>query len=131
MPFQKGNTFGVRRKKGQVTKNRQELLDKAKELGVDPFEVLLRFAKSDWKGLGYESPDHVVGKTQRGEEIIVDRISPELRARCAADAAQFMLPKLKAIEVEDKNEFKPVLVYTTEWGSKEEAADDGDSESGS
>jgi len=106
------------------------LLDKAKELGVDPFEILLRFAKDDWQGLGYTKAEQTI-HTAGGGHYVERTISPDLRAKCASDACQFMLPKLKAIEVEDKSEFKPVVIYTSQWGSKEEGADDeGDANSG-
>lgn len=128
MPFKPGQKkpAGSGKKKGHITRDRQMLLDKAKELGVDPFEILLRFAANDWKGLGYESHMRVVGKTQRGDDILTDTIEPQLRARCASDACQFMLPKLKAIEVDDKSAHQAAIVYVAEWGNRSEPSDTSD-----
>lgn len=99
---------GSGRKKGQISRDRQMLLDKAAELGCDPFEVNLMIAAGDWKNLGVKKKD----------------LSLALRQRAATDACQFMLPRLKAIEIEDKSEFKPLITYIAEWGSQQEAGDD-------
>lgn len=96
-PGQKKPT-GSGRKKGQITKDRQMLLDKAKELDVDPFEILLLFAADRWKDLGYAKAEQTV-YTAGGGHFQERTISAELRARCAADACQYMLPRLKAIDV--------------------------------
>ena len=55
--------------------------DKAVELGVDPFEVLLLFAKGDTKALN---------------EPYID---PALRLRAACEAAEYLYPKRRSIEL--------------------------------
>lgn len=88
---------GAGRKKGTPNKNTQTLLEKARELGVDPFEVLLLFAKGDWKALGYAS-EMTDRPTQHGV-IMEYTISPELRKSAASDANQYLHPKRKAVEL--------------------------------
>jgi hypothetical protein len=85
------------RAKGVPNRTTQILQDKAAELEVDPFEILLRFAKGDWKGLKYSSPTET-RYTPSGESYEKWVIEPELRAKCAADACQYLHPKRKAIE---------------------------------
>lgn len=127
MAFQPGQKrpAGAGRKKGQVTKDRQMLLDKSKELGVDVFEILLLFAGNRWEELGYES-DQTEKRTARGEVYYEDRISPDLRVQSAGQAAQYVLPKLKAIEVQDIGPTKIAVTYVAKWGNKTESSDDSD-----
>ncbi len=61
-----------------------EAQDKADKLGIDPFELLLYYAKRDHKKLGYKS---------------IDEISPELAASSASKACEYLLPKRKSVEV--------------------------------
>lgn len=86
------------RKKGVPNKDKAEAQAKAVELGVDPFEVLLLFARGDWKALGYES-ERVLQSCSEFGEVYKFTIDPNVRAKCAAEACQFMLPKLKAIDI--------------------------------
>lgn len=88
------------RKKGSRNKNALPLTQKVTELGVDPFEILLMFAKGDWKGLGYASAFNTL-YTSRGEPYQVDIIQPEHRLRAAQEASQYLYPKRRAIEVKD------------------------------
>jgi hypothetical protein len=119
MPFKKGHKLSPGRTKGFITQDRKQLMEKAKELNVDVFEILLRFAAGDWKGLGYEEPVHEIGLTQRGEPIIVERIPPELRQKSAKDAAQYILPHLKAIDVTTDDKDKPLNISINLAGPNE------------
>lgn len=93
----KPKTKGSGRVKGIPNKNTLPLEEKAKELGIDPFEVLLLFAKSDWKSLGYEAQSYT--KTGRnGETYEVDYISSDLRLKAASEACQYLFPKRKALD---------------------------------
>ena len=74
-----------------------KLHEKAKELGCDAFEILCRFALGDWQGLGYEK-GITYQSTNKGDLIEKHIIPPELRSEAAADAAQYLYPKRKAIE---------------------------------
>jgi hypothetical protein len=100
MAFPKGakRPADAGRKKGTPNKKTQDLMAKCQELDVDPFEILLRFAKGDWDGLGYESSVRVAGVSKDGEPFYEDTIPPDLRAKCAKDACEYIHPKRKAIE---------------------------------
>lgn len=100
MPFKPGHKKieGSGRKKGQVSRDRKMLMDKAEALGIDPFEILLHIANGDWERLGYDAPGVV--KRDKYCEWLELTISTDTRARAAADACQYMLPKLKALEID-------------------------------
>jgi hypothetical protein len=85
------------RTKGTPNKNVLPLQEKARELGCDPFEILCRFALGDWEGLGY-AQELTFQSTNKGELIERYVIPPELRQKAAAEAAQYIYPKRKAIE---------------------------------
>lgn len=70
------------RQKGTPNKKTVHLRIRARELGVDPFEIVLLYAKGDYKTLGYK----------KGE------ISPALRAQMAAEALEYLESKRKAVE---------------------------------
>lgn len=88
------------RKKGQPNKNTQELMDLADKLDVNPFEILLRFAKGDFEGLNL--PKYVTKPAGMGKTFEELSILPDMRLDAAYKAAQFLYPKRKAIEVEKK-----------------------------
>lgn len=81
------------RQPGSLNKRNQELIDKANEMGVDPFKLQLLFAKGDYVALGYDEP-----------------IKQEIRARAIAEVCQYLHPKRKAIEVSDSREAKPYII---------------------
>lgn len=85
------------RPKGTPNRAVLPLQEKAKELGCDPFEILCLFALGDWKGLGYEK-GITYQSTNKGDLIERHIIPPELRKAAAAEAAQYIYPKRKAIE---------------------------------
>lgn len=99
---------------GSKNKNRQALFDKAEELGVDPFEVLLLFAKGDFASLGYEERQFkTYGSGEDSYTIDELTISPELRAKCAEKACEYLHPKLKSVEhsVDDETKKGITLAY--------------------
>lgn len=95
--FEKGHKRIGGRTKGTPNKETQSLRDKAIALGVDPFTVLLMFAKGDWKGLGYPEGTRTYF-TMQGLEVQEDIIKPEHRLKAASEATQYLEPKRKAIE---------------------------------
>lgn len=111
MPHPLGRTKVGGRAKGTLNKKTVILEDKCLELEVDPFEILLLFAKGDWKKLGYDDRFRVKGVTESGENLYEDVISAELRAQCAKEACQYLLPKRKAIEIGNMDDegFKVIL----------------------
>jgi len=99
-------TPGSGRKRGVKNRDSIPLKEKACELGVDPFEILLLFAKNDWEALGYKSQKITVF-SKHYDPVEVDVISPEIRLKAAAEASQYLYPKLKTIEAKvtaDPNE---------------------------
>lgn len=76
------------RKKGTPNKLTQDLHQIAEELGVNPFEILLRFAKGDYEALNLPECTSFGAPT----------IPPELRQKAAKDACEYLFPKRKAIE---------------------------------
>lgn len=90
------------RKKGTLNRNTQLLFDKAEELGVDPFEVVLLFAKGDWKSLGYKSASRLIS-AKGGDVIEVDTISPEMRLSAAERACSYLYPKPKAVTLSNED----------------------------
>jgi hypothetical protein len=121
------------RQKGTPNRRILPLREKANELGVDPFEVLLRFAKGDWEGLGYHEEKEVVGYSQSGDAIEDYTITPETRMQAAKSACEYLYPKLKAVEHSgpDGSDLPAaVIIYKTEWGSAVETDDDEDADEG-
>lgn len=92
----KGKKTGGR-VKGTLNRDTKTLVDKATELGVDPFEVLLLFAKEDWESLGYTARTETKF-TPQGIEFEEYTIPPALRSKAAAEACQYLYPKRKAVE---------------------------------
>ena len=89
-------TPGSGRKKGTPNKKKSELEKKAHDLGVDPFKILLLFAKGDWEALNYPGETtRTVTKFGMVEKL---NISVEVRMKAAAEACQYINPKLKSIE---------------------------------
>lgn len=86
------------RQKGTPNKDTQELKEIAERLGVNPFEVMLLFAKGDWQALGYKNEMYVSSEGDKSTSYKYT-IDPATRAKMASDACQFMYPKRKSIEV--------------------------------
>lgn len=106
------------RKCGVPNKKTKNLMDKCDELGCDPFEILLRFAQGDWKGLGYKTEQIVTHVTEGGMELVEDVISAELRAQCAKEAAQYIYPKRKALEVSQDPESEGFRIIVEDYSKK-------------
>lgn len=83
------------RKKGTPNKVNRTLAEKAAELGCDPFEILCHFAMNNFRALGYSRKDS---------------IDPKLRKSAAADAAEYLYPKRRAIEMTGQDG-SPIQMY--------------------
>lgn len=94
----KGKKLGGRAK-GTPNKKSVLLDEKAKELGVDPFTILLKFAAGDWEGLGYKNEIFVKETADGKGHSLGYTITPEMRLKAAAEACQYLLAKKKAIEL--------------------------------
>lgn len=100
---------GSGRKKGVPNKKTQDLQEMADELGCNPFRILLMFANDDWEGLGYPEPT-TTKVTKDGTTVEIDRISPDLRAHAAKEAAKYLYPQRKAVEMSSaESGFKVIL----------------------
>lgn len=97
MPFKPGHKGFGGRAKGVPNKPKKTLLEKSEELGIDPFEILLRFAAEDWKGLGYAARTKI-SYTSAGIEFEEFVIKPEMRVKASGEACQYIYPKKKAVE---------------------------------
>lgn len=123
-------TPGSGRKKGAINKKNVELRERAAKLGIDPFEVLLRFAAGHWEELGYKSEMIVTGYSQAGDAVEDYTITAALRQKSAKDLCEYLYPKLKAVEHSGPNGSDlpaSVIIYKSEWGNTEEAPDDDES----
>lgn len=108
------------RAKGTPNKNALPLVQKAKDLGVDPFEVLLLFAKGDWKALGYKHETMTVGFCKETTEEIWDyTIRPDVRARAASMACEYLYPKRKALAEEVEVKDAGIKIVLENYSSKE------------
>jgi len=96
MGFQPGHPKYGGRAKGTGNKATSPVKQKAEELGIDPFEVLLYFAAGDWKSLGYKAETYTVHSKDYSNEFL--SIEPSTRAKAASDACQYLYPKLKQID---------------------------------
>ena len=86
------------RPKGSFSKERYLFQEKAAELGIDLFETLLRFAKGDWKALGYEAESAPSSIGQFGT-VYKYTIDPAVRLKAITEAMNYIAPKLRSIEV--------------------------------
>ncbi len=112
MPFVKGQEKKGGRKKGTRNKDAAPVMQRAEQLGIDPFEILLLFAAGDWKKLGYKKETIIrYSKDCQNEYLTID---PAVRARSAAEACQYLYPKRKAIEVEEINKRNRPLAKLTD-----------------
>lgn len=125
MPFKKGTPRhkDAGRKPGAQNKRTLAVKELAEKMGVDPFEILLNFAKGDWKALGYDSPTVTVVTKQGPFEC--DVVSPDNRLKAASEVCQYISPKLKAIEHSVEDGAILPTVYRVRW------ADEDDQDSGS
>lgn len=103
------------RKKGTPNKDTLPIEQKALDLGVDPFQILLHFAGGNWKALGYENECYFTEKAD-GAVKMGYVISPEMRCKAASEACQYLLPKKKAIELSTADTGIKIVVedYSTE-----------------
>jgi hypothetical protein len=113
MAFEPGHKLATGRPPGSPNKRTKEIEEIVETLGCNPFEVLMRFAMGDWKGLGYESGTKVKAVTEDGEAILEDTISPELRASSAKDACKYLYSQKKAVE--HSGEVKGIEIVVTEY----------------
>lgn len=88
------------RPKGAKNKHSFQAEELAIKLGVNPLEILLRFAADDWKGLGYDS-SITVAESSDGDKgtFIKYTITPELRVSAAEKACKYLFSAKQALDV--------------------------------
>ena len=99
MPFKPGDKKleSSGRKKGVPNKKTFDAQVLAERLGVDPLEVLLHAASNNYQALGYDS--EIRTKLVGENAITEDTIPINTRVQAAKEAAQYLYPKRKAIEL--------------------------------
>lgn len=90
------------RPKGNKNKKTLEFVERAEALGVDPIDVMLLFAKGDWKALGYKAEMYVAseGKDSSSMKFTID---PAIRLKAASEACQYINAKKRHVEVTGKD----------------------------
>lgn len=97
------------RQKGTVNKSNEIVEDIAREMGFNPFKVLMLFAAGDWKSLGYDAECYFSEKAD-GAVKMGYVISPETRMKAASDATKYLYSQKKAIEVSTSGEGFKIIV---------------------
>lgn len=105
------------RQKGTPNKRTVQAQEIADRIGVDPLEVLMRYAAGDWEGLGYHQP-HYVKVTSDGREIFEDVIQPDQRIAAAKEAAKYLYPQRKAVEFKSEDD-TGIAIVVKDYTSKE------------
>lgn len=92
----KGKKTGGR-SKGTPNKDPLQLEDRAKALGVDVFEVMVKFTAGDWEGLGYVNETYI-SENAHGSTKLGYTITPEMRLKAGGELMKYIYPQKKAHE---------------------------------
>lgn len=105
------------RTRGAVSRRTVTVREMARNIGVDPLEILLMVAKMDWKGLGYESPTKTQ-YTPDGTPYEVERIQLQDRVMAAKDACKYIYPTRKPVDDQGNSDEKIVheVIYNAVLG---------------
>lgn len=97
---------GSGRKKGTPNKRNLMVKEIAIKIGVDPFEILMKIAAGDWKGLGYTSEVYFTEKPD-GAVKMGYTITPEMRLQAAKEATQYIYSKRREDDSEEPIDITP------------------------
>ena len=86
------------RQKGVVNQKTRDARELMERLGFDPLEFLFRTAMADWKSLGYEKAT-TTKVLKDGGTIETDVISFDQRVNAAKEAARYIYPQSRAIDM--------------------------------
>jgi len=114
-------TEGSGRKPGTPNKNTKALIDKAEDLGVDPFHFLCLVMKGDWRELGLKvtkKTEVVEGSTLTREVEIEPEVPFSDRFSAAKELASYMYPKRKAVALSADEEKGFNIIITDYRGKK-------------
>jgi hypothetical protein len=116
--FEKGRARpeGSGRKKGSVNQKTKDARELMERLGFDPLEFLFRTAMGDWKSLGYEKKTET-RVLKDGGTIEVDVIEFKDRLLAAKEAAKYVYPQTKAVEL-SSNESQGFVIKIEDYGVK-------------
>lgn len=101
------------RPKGAKNKRTLQVDIIAERLQVDPFEILMKMAAGDWKGLGYDTETYVM-ENASGATKVGYTISPEMRLSAAKECCQYLHSKRK----EETDEPDEIEVFSIEEKKK-------------
>lgn len=105
MPFKKGEGGRNVGSKNKRTLLIEEIAAKFKQ---DPFEILMRFAIGDWKGLGYENECYFTEKAD-GSIKMGYVVSPEMRLQGAKEAAKYLYAQKQAMDLKVPDGIKIII----------------------
>lgn len=97
----KGSPKTGGRVKGTLNKRSFDARALAESRGVDPLEILLDVAAGDWEALGYDLG--FITKVNMGIEYEEDVITLDHRITAATQAAKYIYPQLKSVELTGKD----------------------------
>jgi|ERR1700679_932363 hypothetical protein len=117
MPFQKGNKEGKGRAKGSKNRTVQIVEELVTRLDVDPLEILMLFAKGDWKALGYDASS-TIAYTSAGIEYEKPTISTDNRIQAATSAVKYIYSQKKAIELSNQVESEGFKIIVEDYTKK-------------
>jgi hypothetical protein len=113
----KGSKKTGGRQKGTLNKFTWNVQQMAEDLGVNPFEIMLKIAANDWRGLGYENEFTFVA-TASGDVKSMPYITLKDRLEASSKLAPFIAPTKKAVEVSTDGE-KGFRVIIEDYASKD------------
>jgi len=121
MAFKKGQkkTEGSGRAKGTPNQKTIDARALMERLGFDPLEFLFRTAMNDWKSLGYEKRTETK-VLKDGGTIEVDVIEFTSRLTAAKEAAKYVYPQTKALEISPGDESKGFRIILEDYGGKKD-----------
>lgn len=105
----KGSPKTGGRQKGTPNKDPLGLEERAKQLGVDVFEVLVYFVSGNFEKLGYDSSIYHIEKPD-GSIKMGYVITPEMRLRASVELMKYIYPQKKAVELSTGNEGIRVII---------------------
>lgn len=121
MTFVPGKPKTGGRPPGALNKRSQELKELAEELGINPFEIMLRLAANDWEGLGYKEGERRI-EVAGGGSYYEDVIPPALRGQMAKEAIKYLAPQLKSVEHSSDGSMGNTFIAVTKEQIKEAIA---------
>lgn len=115
MAFKKGKEKTGGREKGTPNKDSLNLEERAKERGVDVFNVALDFASGNWKALGYDNECYVM-ENPSGATKIGYTITPEMRLKAIEFLMKYIYTQKKAVEL--SSDAKGFEIVIKDYGSR-------------